>query len=305
MAIKGLNPDWIDVSSRIPQAKTDTITRQYRNIPYGEDKLQQLDIYLPEEGDGPFPVIINVHGGGLTTCDKHDFHLYPTMFALQQGFAVVAINHRLSPAVRYPEHYFDLKRAILWVAQNGSSKKLDVHNIFLWGTSSGGNLVLQAGCKSGIPVPDDLKAANDIRINAVAAMCPAIDFTQVGGVGSVFERLLTTLLFLNGRKHIFGSNKVSEEAAKQANPTTYIHGGIAPTYLQQGTRDPAVPFPQVKSFAQKLEKILPKEDFVFDVLEGVPHAGATDDFFLPKNIDPILRFFEKHISPNVGTVSAA
>lgn len=150
--LKGLNPEWIDLSRRVPQAKTDHITRQYRDIPYGEFELQKLDIYLPEQGDGPFPIIINVHGGGFATCDKHDFHLYPTLFALQQGFAVVAVNYRLSPAVRYPEHYFDLKRAILWVAQNGSQKNLDVNNIFLWGTSAGGNLVLQAGCKSGIPL---------------------------------------------------------------------------------------------------------------------------------------------------------
>jgi len=294
--IKGLNPDWIDFSARVPQAKTDYITHQDRNIPYGEDKLEQLDIYLPEEGNGPFPVIINVHGGGFTACDKHDFHLYPTMFALQQGFAVVAINYRLSPAVRYPEHYFDLKRAILWVAQNGSNKNLDVNNIFLWGTSAGGNLVLQAGCKSGIPVPDDLRAANDIRINGIAAMCPAIDIIHLGNIGSIFERLLVKLMLLNMKKHIFGSNKVAEETAKQSNPTTYVNGGIAPTYLQQGTRDPAVPFQQVKAFAQELAKILPEEDFVFDVLEGAPHAGATEDFFLPKNINPILRFFEKHMS---------
>jgi len=89
--IKGLNPDWIDFSSRIPQAKTDHITRQWRDIPYGNADLQKLDIYLPEEGDGPFPFIVNVHGGGLTACDKHDFHLYPTLFALEQGFAVVAV----------------------------------------------------------------------------------------------------------------------------------------------------------------------------------------------------------------------
>jgi acetyl esterase/lipase len=292
--IKGLNPDWIDFSSNVPQSKTGYITRQERNIPYGEDKLQQLDIYLPEQGDGPFPVIINVHGGGFVTCDKHDFHLYPTMFALQQGFAVVAINYRLSPAVQYPEHYYDLKRAILWVAQNGSKKKLDGNNIFLWGTSAGGNLVLQAGCKAGIPVPEDLRAANAIRINGIAAMCPAIDLTHLANTGTIFERILVRWMFRNLKKQIFGSNKVAEEAAKQSNPTTYINGGIAPTYLQQGTRDPAVPFHQVKAFAQELAKILPEEDLVFDALEGAPHAGATEHFFLQKNIDPILRFFEKH-----------
>ena len=156
-AIKGLNPDWIDFSSRIPQSKTDHITRKYRDIPYGEHQLQGLDIYLPEGGDGPFPFIVNVHGGGFCACDKHDFHLYPTLFALQQGFAVVAVNYRLSPEVRYPEHFYDLERALLWLKQNGAGKALDINNIFLWGTSAGGNLVLQAGVKNGIPLPNELR----------------------------------------------------------------------------------------------------------------------------------------------------
>ena len=294
--IKGLNPNWIDFSSRIPQAKTDHITRQWRDIPYGNADLQKLDIYLPEEGDGPFPFIVNVHGGGLTACDKHDFHLYPTLFALEQGFAVVAVNYRLSPAVRYPEHYYDLWRALCWLQQHGTSHKLDLNNIFLWGTSAGGNLVLHAGCEEGIPLPEDLQeAARSIHINAVAAMCPAIDFTQIGGTGSIIERIMTRLILKDVNKHVFGSNKVPEDAARLSNPTTHIDKGIVPVYLQQGTRDPAVPYQQVEAFYRRLTGILPGEDLVFHVLEGAPHAGASEHFFLPENINPILEFFRRHM----------
>ena len=66
----------------MPVTKTGHLKRKYENVAYGPDPLQALDIYLPENGDGPFPVIINVHGGGMTSCDKHDFHLYPTLYAL-------------------------------------------------------------------------------------------------------------------------------------------------------------------------------------------------------------------------------
>jgi acetyl esterase/lipase len=294
--IKGLNTDWIDFSTSIPQAKTGYITRQFQDIPYGEDKLQRLDIYLPEKGAGPFPVIVNVHGGGFCACDKKDFHLYPTMFALQQGFAVAAVNYRLSPAVHYPEHFFDIERALLWIKQNGASKGLDTNNIYLWGTSAGGNLVLQAACKEGIPLPDDLRAAKDIHINAVAAMCPAIDCIEFGKTGTLFERFLVRFLFRNLRRDVFGTNKVPPKVARQSNPTTYIGGGIAPIYLQQGTRDPAVPYQQVKEFAEKLANLLPPEDLIFHALEGAPHAGADHHFFLQENVDPILRFFERHMT---------
>jgi len=293
---KRLNSDWIDLSKPVPQAKTDFITRQYRDIPYGDDPLQQLDIYLPEQGKGPFPVIVMVHGGGFSACDKHDFHLYPTFHGLQQGFAVTAVNYRLSPAVRYPEHYFDLMRALLWLKKNGAGKSLDVNNIFLWGTSAGGNLVLQAGCKKGIPLPDELKAAKDVRIRAVAAMCPGLDLTSYGNTGSLFERLMVRFLFRNLQRDVLGSKKVPEEIARRFNPTTYIENGIVPVYLQQGTRDPAVPFAQVKEFSEKLATILPARDLVFHALEGAPHAGADDRFLVPEAVDPVLRFFEQHMS---------
>lgn len=294
--LKGLNPAWIDISPIVPQAKTEHITHQIRDISYGDDPLQKLDIYLPEDGKGPFPVIVNVHGGGFSACDKHDFHLYPTLFAIQQGFAIAAVNYRLSPAVRYPEHYYDLERVLLWISQNGAENNLDTNNIFLWGTSAGGNLVLQAGMKKGIPLPEELSAAKEVRINAVAAMCPGIDLIHYGNTGTVFERLMVRLLFRNLHKYVFGTKKVTEEAAKQSNPTTYIKDGMVPLYLQQGTRDPAVPFTSVKEFHEKLTGILPPEDLVFHALESAPHAGADVSFFVPEAVDPILRFFERHMS---------
>ncbi len=293
--LKGLNPDWIDLSKRMPQTKTDFITRQYLNLPYGDDSLQKMDIYLPEKGKGPFPVIVNVHGGGFTHCDKHDFHLYPTLFALQQGFAVVAINYRLSPAVRYPEHYFDVMRAILWIARNCKKFKLDIDNLFLWGTSAGGNLVLQAACKEGIPLPEDLEAAREIQIRGVAAMCPAIDIPHLGGSGNIVERVGMKLALPILSKQMFGSFFFPKESVRMSNPTSYIENGIAPVYLQQGTLDPGVPFKQVEAFAKVLAKILLTKDLVFHVLEGVPHAGATEHFLLPENVNPILRFYTRHM----------
>jgi acetyl esterase/lipase len=293
--LKGLDPTWIDVSVPMPQSRTDHITRQFRELPYGEHALQRLDIYLPEQGEGPFPVIVNVHGGGFSHCDKHDFHLYPTMFALEQGFAVAAVNYRLSPEVHYPEHYYDLERALVWIKKNGRAYSLDEDKVCLWGTSAGGNLVLQAACRRGIPLPAELQEATTLPIRAVAAMCPAIDFFATSKDGNLLERLLFKVLIRNLYRDVFGTKKVPEHLAQQSNPTTFIENGIAPVYLQQGTRDPAVAYEVVKAFGARLTKVLPPEDLVFHVLEGAPHAGADETFFLPENVNPILRFFERHL----------
>ena len=47
-------------------ADTDWVKRKYLDVVYASDSPnQRLDIYLPEKGEGPFPTLIHVHGGGF------------------------------------------------------------------------------------------------------------------------------------------------------------------------------------------------------------------------------------------------
>ena len=49
-----------------PMADISRVRRKYLDIPYaGQSPNQRLDIYLPQEGEGPFPLLIHVHGGGF------------------------------------------------------------------------------------------------------------------------------------------------------------------------------------------------------------------------------------------------
>ena len=44
-------------------ANTDQIYRKFLDVPYASlSPAHRLDIYLPDEGDGPFPVIVSIHG---------------------------------------------------------------------------------------------------------------------------------------------------------------------------------------------------------------------------------------------------
>ena len=60
---------------------------RFDNIRYGQDpKWNILDVYRPKSVDGPFPVIVSVHGGGWVYGDK-DRYQYYCMSLAQQGFA--------------------------------------------------------------------------------------------------------------------------------------------------------------------------------------------------------------------------
>lgn len=300
MAIKGVNPDWM-IQPRFsnPITRTDHITRKYEDIPYGPEELQKIDIYLPEQGEGPFPTIIMVHGGGMCVCDKHDFHLYPLLFALEEGFAVAAVNYRLSPKIKYPIQLFDTERAILFLSEHAGEYSLDGRNFFLWGTSAGGNLVLLSAMKEGPELPEDIQKVKDVPIRGVAALCAEVTMTGMGGLGSglgtFWEQFQTSLLMLGLHKKVLGTNHPTKEQLDYASAFTYLPGGIAPLFIQHGDKDPAVPYKQSEELFQEARKVLRPENLFFHTIPGAAHAGAGIDYFEKKNVTPILDFFRRHI----------
>ena len=104
--------------------------------PYAPPK-QRLDLYLPAGTD--FPVLCFVHGGGLMLGDKALVRRLGVACA-RTGIAVVALNHRLSPAVAHPTHIQDIAAGVDWVARNIARHGGDATRIAVAGHSSGAYL---------------------------------------------------------------------------------------------------------------------------------------------------------------------
>lgn len=114
-----------------------------RDIAYGSDPLQKLDVYVAEEGGRNLPVVLFVHGGGFTRGDKHG-EFSPdnmTLWAARQGMVGVNINYRLAPAAPWPAGAKDLGAAIAWTRANVARYGGDPDRIVLWGHSAGANHV--------------------------------------------------------------------------------------------------------------------------------------------------------------------
>ena len=298
MAIEGLkNPEWmVQPKKGNPITKTDHLTRKFEDIPYGTEELQKLDIYLPEEGEGPFPAILMFHGGGLMYCDKHDFHLYPLLYALQEGFAVVGVNYRLLPKVDYPVPVYDSYQALLFIHDHATEYGIDPDNLFLWGTSGGGNISLMLAMKEGMALPAELERAKEVPVRGTAALCAEATVTEFGSKeGSFSERLSTSLLKFMLYMGSFKTMHPKEEVTKPYDVFQYLPGGIAPLYIQHGDKDPAVPYPQSVRLYEEASKVLPEEDLVLDTLKGASHMGNGVDYFLPEAVLPITDFFRRHL----------
>jgi acetyl esterase/lipase len=285
-----------------PPADTSHIKRKFLNIPYAElSQAQQLDVYLPEEGEGPFPVIVAIHGGAFMGCDKADLQVLPMLVGLKRGYAVVSINYRMSGEAQFPALVQDAKAAVRWVRANAAQYKLDPNRIAAWGGSAGGYLSNMLGISAGIPELEDLSLGNadqSCNVQAVVAWYAPANFLKMD------EHLAASgLLAPPGFRHNEADSPESlllgqliteiPEKVKAANPESYIRPGAPPFLLQHGTKDPVVPVQQSIEFAEKLRHILGEENVTLELLEGAEHADVR--FETPENVSRVLDFLDNHL----------
>lgn len=99
-------------------------------------------IYRPAaaDTDAKLPGLVYAHGGGWVFGNLESHDVLCARFALEAGIAVVAIDYRLAPEVRFPGAFDDVVAGLKWVADNGSSVGIDTSRLAIGGDSAGGNL---------------------------------------------------------------------------------------------------------------------------------------------------------------------
>jgi acetyl esterase/lipase len=107
-----------------------------RDMAYGPDPRQTLDIYMPTSSDGPPPMIVFVHGGSWQEGNKTPYGFVGRALAAQ-GFMVMVINYRLHPAHRYPTFIDDVDLALRWAKTNAASLGGNPDRLFAVGHSAG------------------------------------------------------------------------------------------------------------------------------------------------------------------------
>lgn len=116
--------------------------RLERDVPYGDDPQQRLDVYMPSQAKTA-PIILMVHGGAWMIGDKaaSGFISNKVTRWLPKGYIIVSSNYRMSRRPNPLEQADDIARALAFVQAKAPSWGGGPAKVLLLGHSAGAHLV--------------------------------------------------------------------------------------------------------------------------------------------------------------------
>lgn len=276
-----------------------------RDLPYGtQSEAQKLDLYLKPGRHTPSPVIVWMHPGAFAFGDKDGSAIpSPTAVinviklfqpALERGYAVASINYRLSPEAIFPAAIHDVKAAVRWIKAKQATYGFDSERVAAWGSSAGGYLAAMLATTGGLPELEDLSLGNagfSSRVAAAVDFFGPTDFSlmdahhlQIGQEAHVHEAGSPESRFMGAPIDTI------VEKCKAASPVTYAGPDSAPLFIQQGTGDLVVPYPQSVMLADRMTAALGEDRVYLELVPKVGHGAGL--FFTTENVHKVMSFLD-------------
>lgn len=292
---------FIDQKREVIPAHTEGIRRKYLDLVYAEGSdRRRLDIYLPNEGEGPFPFIVDVHGGGWYFGFKSEHKLDPALHMLERGYAVVSIGYSLSWMEKLPVPLYEVKAAIRFLKANAAQWHLDKNRCALWGESSGSHYAALCATSAAAGELEDLPFGNQTEGDTVNAVIGWFTPTNLGNI--------TEQLWACGQSNPRSDNEAPDsppaivlghvpqqvpELVRAMDPNTYVCPACPPFLLYHGDNDCVVPYMSSLVFADRLIRAIGREKVTFHLVHGAGHGKQYFDF--PETYEQIGAFLDRFV----------
>jgi acetyl esterase/lipase len=241
----------------------------YRSGPDGDWPVR---LYQPQ-GPGPFPALLDVHGGAWSTGSYLDNERIDQALAAS-GLLVAAIEFRQAPDHRYPAQVVDVNYGMRWLKTRAADFNADGSSVGGLGTSSGGHSMMLSALKPRDPryaadaVPGG--EGQDATLRYAMTGWPVLDsharYLYAKGDGP--DRLMKS------SENYFGD----EATMREGNPQMVLERGeqesLPPMLILQGTADDNVPLSISERFVETYRAsggAVERELF-----PGMPHAFGRD-----------------------------
>lgn len=273
-----------------PSVKQEGMQPTKANIAYARSSdAQNLDLYLPA-GNGPFPVLVYIHGGGFKFGNKEMASANLVKGFLKGGYAVASINYRLSGEAQFPAAVQDAFQAIAYLKKNAKALDLNEDQIGVYGESAGANIAALTGTAYGQSLfKQGLATSIDVKPFAVIAHYPPVDFLKIDTMlkeQSCPGRATHDSADSFESKYMGGPLPSIPEKVAQANPANYASSHATPFFIQNGSHDCAVGSGQARLLVKALEQN--GASVSYEQISGAQHGGP--EFETAGNLEKMLDF---------------
>jgi acetyl esterase/lipase len=256
-------------------------------------------LYKPR-GTGPFPLIIDLHGGAWCNKDRTSDAGTDEPLA-KSGVVVVSLDFRMPPEDSYPASLQDVNYAIRWCKARAGELKTRPDLVGILGVSSGGHQAMLTALRPNDPRYAALPGKSvDAAVRCVILCWPVID---------PLGRYQYARSNQNGPLKKQADNWVQchdqywqggEAAMAEGNPTLLLERGekvpLPPVIYIQGTADVAHPVPNRERFIANYRKAGGRVEL--HLFEGVGEAFITNDPASPaarSAIEKIIAFVHREM----------
>lgn len=237
-------------------------SEKFTDINYADDgqAYHTLDIYLPEQKQDKYPVVLHIYGSAWFNNNGKNTADLGTICAalLKAGYAVVTPNHRASTDARWPAQCHDIKAAIRYIRGNAERFHLDTKFVAISGFSSGGHLAAFMGATTGtktskvgnidIDFEGDLGAYTNASstVDAVVDWSGPIDLRRMDCAGKRDMQMSPEEVLLGAPL------EGNDDLYRTLSPMTFLDKKDAPTVVFHGKQDNVVPFCQGHEYYNSL-----------------------------------------------------
>ena len=268
------------------------------------DKPLLARLFRPR-GAGPFPLVVELHGGAWCHGDRLNDTLINEALA-RSGVVVAALDFRMPPVAAYPASLADINYAIRWCKTRAAELGIRPDRVGILGVSSGAHQAMLLGMRprdpryAAIQLPATA-AAVDGSVRCVVLCWPVIDplgryhyAKKLKAGGKPYPDLVDQVLPSHDEYW------KTEEAMAEGSPVRALERGerveLPPALYVQGAQDLAHPRPDLDRFVAQYRKAGGR--VALELYDGEGQAFITRNTSSPnatKAIDKIIEFVHKEI----------
>jgi acetyl esterase/lipase len=243
----------------------------------------KLDLAVPPTGEGPFPLVVCVHGGAWRLGNKRDLQPWLPILA-ERGYVAVSVGYRLSPDHQFPSQIEDCKTAVRFLRANARKYQIRKDRVGAIGYSAGGHLAALLGLtdpKAGFEGTQHAEESSDVQ--CVVDYFGPTDLSAFSKDESAQKAMFAPLM----------GGPYSEKSADhdKASPINHVRKDSPPFLIFHGSKDGIVPIDQSRLFAEKMKKVGAPVTYVEFPEEGHGWGGKPARDSTIKTLD----FLREHL----------